>query len=303
MKYLVTGGAGFIGSNLVDYLCQLGHEVIVIDDLSSGKKEYINPKAKFYKKDISSMRRESDYSLFEGVSVVFHLAAKAEVDPSIKNPLPFHDVNINGTLNVLMACREKKVKRIVYSASSSCYGNPTQIPTTEQAEINPMSPYALQKLTGEEYCKLFSKLYDLESVCLRYFNVYGPRQRDEGAYSLVTGIFMRQHDNGESLTVTGDGEQKRDFVSVQDVVEANVLASQSDKVGKGESINIGNGEAITINELAKSISDDIVYVEKRYEPDITLANISKAKKLLKWNPMVSFKTWITNYRREHEQTI
>lgn len=300
MKYLVTGGAGFIGSNLVDYLCRIGHEVIVIDNLSSGKKEYINPNAKFYQRDLSV--RDYD-DLFEGVSVVFHLAAKAEVDPSIENPLPFHNTNINGTLNVLMACREYKVKRIVYSASSSCYGTPTEIPTTEQAEINPMSPYALQKLTGEEYCKLFSKLYGLESVCLRYFNVYGPRQRDEGAYSLVTGIFMRQHNNGESLTVTGDGEQKRDFVSVHDVVEANVLASYSDKVGQGESINIGNGEAITINELAKSISDDIVYVEKRYEPDITLADISKAKKLLKWKPIVSFKAWITDYRRKNEHRI
>ena len=140
MKYLVTGGAGFIGSNLVDYLCRLGHEVVVLDDLSSGKKEYLHPDAKFYKKDISLMRRESDFALFENVSVVFHLAAKAEVDPSIENPVSFHDVNINGTLNVLMACREKKVKRIVYSASSSCYGNPTEIPTTEKAEINPMSP-------------------------------------------------------------------------------------------------------------------------------------------------------------------
>ena len=296
MKYLVTGGAGFIGSNLVDYLCNDGHEVIVLDNLSSGKKEYLNENAIFHNIDISLMKTKSDYFMFEDVDVVFHLAACAEVDPSIKNPIPFHNANVNGTLNVLMACREKKVKRIVYSASSSCYGNPIEIPTTENAEIHPMSPYALQKLIGEQYCKLFSELYGIESVCLRYFNVYGSRQRDKGAYSLVTGIFMRQYANNESLTITGDGEQQRDFISVDDVGKANVLASWSEKVGSGESINIGNGEAISINEVAKLISDDIVYVEKRYEPDITLADITKTKELLGWTPQVDFRNWLTEYK-------
>ena len=236
MKYLVTGGAGFIGSNLVDYLCNDGHEVIVLDNLSSGKKEYLNENAIFHNIDISLMKTKSDYFMFEDVDVVFHLAACAEVDPSIKNPIPFHNANVNGTLNVLMACREKKVKRIVYSASSSCYGNPIEIPTTENAEIHPMSPYA------------------------------------------------------------GDGEQQRDFISVDDVVKANVLASWSEKVGSGESINIGNGEAISINEVAKLISDDIVYVEKRYEPDITLADITKTKELLGWTPQVDFRNWLTEYK-------
>lgn len=296
MKYLVTGGAGFIGSNLVDYLCNDGHEVIVLDNLTSGKKEYLSKNAIFHEVDISLMKSKSDYFMFEGVDVVFHLAACAEVDPSIKNPIPFHNTNVNGTLNVLMACRKHKVKRIVYSASSSCYGNPTEIPTTENAEIHPMSPYALQKLMGEQYCKLFSELYGIESVCLRYFNVYGSRQRDKGAYSLVTGIFMRQHASNQSLTITGDGEQRRDFISVDDVVKANVLASWSEKVGNGESINIGNGEAISINKVAKLISDDIVYVEKRYEPDITLADITKAKDLLDWNPQVDFRNWLTKYK-------
>ena len=297
MKCLVTGGAGFIGSNLVDKLIDEGHEVIVIDDLSSGSEEYLNPKAVFHKKDISLMRRESDYSIFEGVDVVFHTAAKAEVDPSIENPLPFHDVNINGTLNGLLACRDKKVKRIVYSASSSCYGNPTEIPTTENALINPMSPYALQKLTGEQYCKMFSELYGLESVCLRYFNVYGNRQRDKGAYALVTGIFMRQQKNGEPLTITGDGNQRRDFVHVDDVVNANISSATSSMVGNGECINIGNGEAITINELASAFDNDIVYVEKRYEPDITLSDISKAKELLDWNPRGQIIEWIKNWSK------
>ena len=190
MKYLVTGGAGFIGSHIVNKLIKSNHQVIIIDNLSSGKKEYINSKADFYKLDLSI---EQDLSMFKGVDIVFHVAAFAEVDPSIRNPLPYHNANVNATLNVLLACRKYKIKRLVYSASSSCYGNPTEIPTTENAKIEPMSPYALQKLMGEEYCRLFSSLYNLETVCLRYFNVFGERQRDEGSYALVSGIFFRQN--------------------------------------------------------------------------------------------------------------
>ena len=289
MKYIVTGGAGFVGSNIVDKLIALGNEVIVIDNLSSGKKEYVNPEAQFYNIDLSI---EQDLSMFEGVDIVFHVAAFAEVDPSIKTPLPYHNANVNATLHVLLACRKYGIKRVIYSASSSCYGNPTQIPTTENATLDPMSPYALQKLIGEEYCKLFSKLYGLETVCLRYFNVYGKRQRSEGAYALVTGIFLRQYNNNEPLTITGDGQQKRDFVNVSDVADANILASTSHKVGKGESINIGNGTAITINDIAHSISDNIKYVEKRYEPDITLSDIKLAHTLLNWQPKADITEWI-----------
>ena len=289
MKCLVTGGAGFIGSHIVNKLIESNHQVIVIDNLSSGKKEYINSKAGFYKLDLSV---EQDLSMFEKVDIVFHVAAFAEVDPSIRNPLPYHNANVNATLNVLLACRKYKIKRLVYSASSSCYGNPTEVPTTENAKIEPMSPYALQKLIGEEYCRLFSSLYNLETVCLRYFNVFGERQRDEGSYALVSGIFLRQNKNGKPLTVTGDGNQKRDFVNAKDVAEANILASQSKLVGKGESINIGYGKAITINEVAKSISNNITYVEKRHEPEITLSNIELAKKLLNWEPKIKFTEWI-----------
>ena len=289
MKYLVTGGAGFIGSHIVNKLIKSNHQVIIIDNLSSGKKEYINSKADFYKLDLSI---EQDLSMFKGVDIVFHVAAFAEVDPSIRNPLPYHNANVNATLNVLLACRKYKIKRLVYSASSSCYGNPTEIPTTENAKIEPMSPYALQKLMGEEYCRLFSSLYNLETVCLRYFNVFGERQRDEGSYALVSGIFLRQNKNKEPLTVTGDGNQKRDFVNAKDVAEANILASQSKLVGKGESINIGYGKAITINEVAKSISNNITYVEKRHEPKITLSSIELAKKLLNWEPKIKFTEWI-----------
>jgi UDP-glucose 4-epimerase len=293
MKCIVTGGGGFIGSNIVDRLVNDGHEVIIIDNLSSGKKEFLNKKAYFYNIDLSV---NQDLYMFKDVDFVFHVAAFAEVDPSIKNPLPYHNANINATLNILLACRKYNIKRMIYSASSSCYGNPTEIPTTENAKIEPMSPYALQKLVGEEYCRLFSNLYGLETVCLRYFNVYGNRQRNEGAYALVTGIFLRQLNNGEVLTITGDGEQERDFVNVSDVVEANILASTSNKVGCGESINIGNGVAITINEIANAISNNICYVEKRHEPDITLSDISKAYELLGWKPKADIKKWIENIK-------
>ena len=294
MKYIVTGGAGFIGSNLVDKLIKDGNEVIVIDNLNTGKEVNINPNAIFYNIDLS-ITQELD--MFKGIDIVFHMAAFAEVDPSITNPLPYHNSNINATLNVLMACRKYKIKRLIYSASSSCYGNPTDIPTGENAKIDPMSPYALQKLVGEEYCRLFTRLYGLETVCLRYFNVYGNRQRSDGAYALVTGIFLRQYKNNEPLTITGDGNQKRDFVNVLDVVEANILASSSDKVGNGESINIGNGDAITINEIARCLSDNIKYIEKRYEPDITLGDISKAFKLLKWIPKENIREWMKKEKK------
>jgi len=291
MNYIVTGGAGFIGSNLVDRLIKDGHSVIIIDNLSTGNITHVNPKAKFYNIDLSVTQ---DLSMFKDIDVVFHLAAYAEVDPSIKNPIPYHNINVNGTLNVLMACKKYEVKRMVYSASSSCYGDSTEVPTSENALIKPMSPYALQKLIGEQYCKLFSNLYNLETVCLRYFNVYGNRQRNDTSYSLVTGIFFKQRSSGKPLTITGNGEQKRDFVCVDDVVEANILASTSDKVGNGESINIGYGKAISINEVAKIISDNIIYVDKRYEPDITLSDISKAKELLNWKPKSNFTEWLAH---------
>ena len=293
MKTIVIGGAGFIGHHLVKELLKLNNKVVVIDNLSTGLISNIPENIVFYNKDISV---DSIDNIIDEGDIVFHLAAKARVQPSIENPVDFDLVNVHGLVKVLTSCKNKKIKRFIFSSSSSVYGNCTEFPTKETNTTNPISPYALQKLMGEQYCKLFSELYGIESVCLRYFNVYGSRQRDKGAYSLVTGIFMRQHASNQSLTITGDGEQRRDFISVDDVVKANVLASWSEKVGDGESINIGNGEAISINKVAKLISDDIVYVEKRYEPDITLADITKAKDLLDWNPQVDFRNWLTKYK-------
>ena len=220
-RVLVTGGAGFIGSNLVNRLVDDGHEVIVFDDLSTGKEENINPKAKFYKKDITQIRRNSDFTMFEGVDIVFHLAAFPRVEPSIKEPIHAHNINVNGTLNMLKACVDYNVKRFVFTSSSAVYGE-AKTPTNEFMETNPMSPYALHKLIGEQYCKLFSQLYNLETVSLRYSNAYGEGQPTEGAYCNVMGIFEQQKSKGEKLTIVGDGEQRRDFIHIDDIVEANI---------------------------------------------------------------------------------
>jgi len=295
-KCLVTGGAGFIGSNLVDELINRGDEVIIIDNLSTGKKENINSKASFHEVDIRNL--DDIKPLFEGVDYVFHLAAFPRVQPSIEDPITANDINLNGTLNVLVAARDAGAKRVVFSASSSAYGNQKIMPLREDMPISPLSPYALQKYAGELYCELFYKLYKLETVRLRYFNVFGNRQPLTGAYCQVMGIFVNQLLRGEEMTITGDGEQKRDFVNVKDVARANIIASQSDKVGKGEVINIGSHKNYSVNELAKMIGGPIKYIDPRIEPRETLADNSKAKELLGWEPEVDLPDWLQDYKKE-----
>lgn len=284
-KILVTGGAGFIGSNLTDKLIANGYEVTVIDNLSTGRKENLCPQAKFVKADIRDLEAIKPH--FKGVDWVFHLAALARVEPSIKDPKTFHEVNVNGTLNVLLAAQESGVKKVIYSSSSSVYGNQTRMPLTEDMLINPLSPYALQKYIGELYCRLFSEIYNLPTVCLRYFNVYGQRASFEGAYALVIGIFARQQSRGEKLTIFGDGENRRDYTYIEDVVEANLLAAQSGKVIKGEAINIGTGKNYSVNEIAAFFGGEKVYLPPRIEPRETLADNSLAAKLLGWKPKTS----------------
>ena len=295
MKYLVTGGAGFIGSNLVDKLIDGGHEVLIIDDRSTGKLENINKKASWYNNDISRM---TDFSMFEGVDVVFHLAAKARVQPSIENPVEFNRVNVTGLLNMLNACVKYKVKRFIYSSSSSVYGNVEQFPTGENTDLNPLSPYALQKLMGEQYCKLFSELYHLETVCLRYFNVYGERQLTEGAYCCVMGIFANQRLEGKPMTIRGDGEQRRDFTYVGDVVDANIKCAEYPLELNGEAFNIGNGDNRSVNQLADMIGGDRVNVDPVIEPKQTLADNSKARKRLNWKPTTKIEDWIKGYKED-----
>ncbi len=294
-KVLVTGGAGFIGSNLVDALIERGDEVIIIDNLATGKKENINPKAKFFNEDIRNL--EKIKPLFKGVDYVFHFAAFPRVQPSIEDPITSNDINLNGTLNVLVAARDAGVKKFVYSASSSAYGNQEKMPLSEDMSALPISPYGLQKYIGELYCRLFSYVYKLPTVSLRYFNVYGRRQATEGAYCLVMGIFVRQRLNGEPMTIVGDGEQRRDFTSITDVVRANILAAESEKVGNGEVINIGRGNNYSINELAKMIGGPTVNVAPRIEPKETLADNSLARELLGWEPTVELPEWMKEYKK------
>ena len=297
-KVLVTGGAGFIGSNLVDRLIDHGIEVIIIDNLSTGKVENIHPRSQFHEHDLSVITIDNLVNILSGVDTVFHLAALARVQPSIENPLPYHDANVTATLNILYAASKAKVKRVVYSASSSCYGNSKKVPQCEDDPANPLSPYGLQKYIGEQYCRMFSEVYKLDTVSLRYFNVYGERMSLEGAYCLVTGIFARQMKNGQDLTITNDGHQRRDFTYVGDVVNANILAAKYSGRLNGKVFNIGNGKNLSINEVADMFGGKKKYGEKRLEPFETLANNKKAKNTLNWQPNGDLSTWIKKYKRE-----
>lgn len=295
MKSIVTGGAGFIGSHIVDALVERGDEVHVIDNLSGGKRERVNPKAQFHEKDIRNF--DEIAPVFSGADLVFHLAALPRVQPSIIDPRTTHDVNVTGTLNVLVASRDAKVKRVVYSASSSAYGDQPIMPVREDMPANPLSPYGLQKYIGELQCRLFSVVYGMETISLRYFNVYGPGASADGAYALVVGKFLDQRSKGEPMTIVPDGTQSRDFTHVADVVRANLLAAESPNVGKGEVINIGGGYDHSVLEVAKLIGGPTAFAEPRLEPKRTLADISKAKTLLDWEPTIDFKEGIEELKK------
>ena len=299
MRYVVTGGAGFIGSNLVDLLIEESHEVIVIDNFSSGKKENCNPKAKYFELDISNDSNFEDLkNILSGSNGVFHLAALPRVQESIDNPLHFEKNNTLSTINILKACADCNVKRLVYSASSSAYGNTTKLPSKEDDPVDPISPYAMQKYYGEVACRMFANVYGIETVSLRYFNVYGERQSLEGAYALVMCVFARQRLNGEPLTIRGDGEQRRDFTHVRDIAKANILAMHSDKVGKGEVINIGNSDNRSVNQIAQMIGGPTVNIEPVVEPRETLADNSKAISLLDWYPSIIIEDWVPKYKKD-----
>jgi len=303
MRCIVTGGAGFIGSNLVDKLIDDGHEVIIFDNYSTGKKENVNPKAKFFLVDIShqpSFKSKTMKDIMTGVDVVFHLAALARVQPSIENPIEYHNTNVNGTLNLLKACVDYDVKRFVFSSSSSVYGDVEEkdLPTSENANLNPMSPYALHKLVGEQYCKLFSELYDLETVCLRYFNVYGERQPIEGAYTLVMGVFAQQMLQGNSMTIRGDGNQRRDFTYVGDVIDANIKCMDYPLELNGDIFNVGNGDNKSVNQIATMMGGSRVHIEPVIEPRVTLADNKKIKKVLDWKPTQDLKKWISKWTKD-----
>ncbi|OGZ45441.1 MAG: hypothetical protein A3C84_00160 [Candidatus Ryanbacteria bacterium RIFCSPHIGHO2_02_FULL_48_12] len=298
MNVLVTGGAGFIGSHVVDALVHNGHEVRVLDNLSTGKKEHLNPRAKFYQCDIVDL--ESIRPAFTDVACVFHTAALARIQPSIENPRPAHDANATGTLNVLLAARDAGVRRVIYSASSSAYGTQLSLPCHEDMPANPQNPYAIQKFIGELYCRNFSELYGLETISLRYFNVYGPRQDATGAYATVVGIFLRQRLAEQPMTVVADGaEKRRDYTYVGDIVEGNILAMRSDTVGKGEVINLGCGKNYSVVEVAELIGGSYTYIPKRLGEALeTLADNTKAATLLGWAPHTPFAEGVAKLKKE-----
>jgi len=294
MKAIVTGGAGFIGSNLVDKLLSLGYEVTVIDNESSDAHDqfYWNEKANNYILDICDY--DNIKPLFKGVDLVFHIAAEARIQPTLFNPILAAKTNFLGTCTILQCAKEAGVKRVIYSSTSSAYGLANDTPNVETMQKDCLNPYSVTKVGGEELCKMYTDLFGLETVFFRYFNVYGERQPIKGQYAPVIGIFMRQRDNGEDMTIVGDGEQRRDFTHVSDIVEANVLAGDlSNKDIVGELFNIGTGENFSILEIKDFVGEKYVHIPPRKgEARITLASNKKAKKLLKWEPKVKLTEWI-----------
>jgi len=299
MKYVVTGGAGFIGSNLVDKLIESNHEVHIIDNLLTGKIENCHKKAIFHNYDISDEKNLINLKeIFLNTDTVFHCAASARVQPSILNPIQFEKNNTIGLIHSLKSSVDSNVRRFIYSASSSVYGPTEKLPSKETDKINPISPYATQKYYGEVVCRMFSEVYDIETISLRYFNVYGEKQNLGGAYATVIGIFLNQLKKNQPLTINGDGKQRRDFTYVGDIVSANRLAMNSENVGKGEVINIGSGKNFSVNQIAELMEGETTFVDPVVEPRESLASIEKAKKLLKWQPNQSVEDWIPKYKKQ-----
>jgi UDP-glucose 4-epimerase len=291
MKAIVTGGAGFIGSNLVDRLVDMNCEVVVIDNETAdcNEKFYWNPKADNYKLDICNYEFTRD--LYNDVDCVFHLAAESRLQSAIKNPINAVTKNVVGTCTVLQCAKESGVNKVIYSSTSSAYGL-NKYPNYETDPNDCLNPYSVSKVAGEELCKMYTNLYGLKTVIFRYFNVYGERSPTTGQYAPVIGIFQKQKRNNQSLTIVDDGLQKRDFVYVYDVVNANILAAtkEIDEKYYGQVYNVGSGENVSILEIAQMISDDYVFIPPRLgEAKTTLANIDKIKNVFGWNPNINIK--------------
>lgn len=290
-KALVTGGCGFIGSHIVDRLLNEGYEVNVIDNLSTGRLENLahqqnHPKLNVVVADINETAQTEN--LYKEVDCVFHIAALADIVPSIEKPDSYYRSNVNGTFSVLENARKMGVKRLIYAASSSCYGLPDVFPTPETAKIDTQYPYALTKYLGEQLCLHWCKVYKLNITSLRFFNVYGTRSRTSGTYGAVFGVFLAQKLNGKPFTIVGDGNQTRDFTYVTDVADACFTASLRNDVA-GEVFNVGSGNTYSINRLVELLKGEKTYIPKRPgEPDCTFADISKIRNVLQWNPKISF---------------
>jgi UDP-glucose 4-epimerase len=282
-KAVVTGGAGFIGSHVVDALLARGFEVHVVDNFAGGRiEERLSPKAAYHEVDIRD--RAALESIFDGASYIFHLAALPRVQDSIDHPLETTEVNVNGTLSVLEAAKKARVQKVVFSSSAAIYGDHETMPLREDLPARPKSPYGLHKYVGEHACALWSELYGVPTVSLRYFNVYGPRFDPNGPYALVVGKFIDRWKKNLPLTITGDGTNTRDYVHVSDVVNAQLLAAECTEVGKGEVFNIGSGSETSVNDLANFVGGEKEYIEPRIEPVRVVADIARAKARLGWEP-------------------
>ena len=292
-KCLVTGGCGFIGSNIVDRLISDGHEVIVLDNKSADNaKFFVNEKAQYACQDISNYQLTNTF--YAGVDYVFHLAAESRIGPSIDNPLDTVQKNCLGTATVLQCARKWEVKKVMYSSTSSGYGNNPH-PNVETQPDDCLNPYSVTKIAGEKLCKMYTDLFGMKTVTFRYFNVYGDRAPRTGQYSPVIGIFFRQRDASEDLTIVGDGEQRRDFVHVSDVVSANLAAAFNDVDDEhyGQVYNVGSGKNYSVNEIASWISDKQVHLPERVgEVRVSLANIDKIKNVFGWEPKVDLEEWV-----------
>jgi len=298
MKSLVTGGAGFIGSHIVDKLIDLGHDVVVIDDQSATAHEqfYFNDKATYHDISINNIHV---VPLFQDVDYVFHLAAESRIQPALENPELAIETNVLGTCKILQHALDCGVKRVMYSSTSSAYGLANPTPSQEDMKKDCLNPYSITKTAGEDFCRMYTNLYGLETVTFRYFNVYGERQPVKGQYAPVVGLFQKQFIEGEPMTVVGDGLQSRDYTHVSDVVEANIKAMNAPEEAVGELFNIGTGTNYTVMDLVHMIggsdADHTLLPERKGEARHTKADITKAKRILNWNPKVKLENWLNEF--------